>query len=71
MAIPPEDSGHWQCRACSSKRVTDRLLGVVGDVTEVRRLKCEDCGVVSHYDRKRGQPVMRSAEKFLWIPGTG
>lgn len=68
--MEPKETGRWQCRACSGKHVEDRLLGVVGEGTEVHRLKCEDCGAVSHYDRKRGQAAVRSAEKFLWIPDT-
>ena len=73
MEPQSKETDHWQCRACSGKRVTDRLLGVAGDVTEVRRLKCEDCGAVSHYDLKRGghRPSVRSTDHFLWIPGTG
>ena len=67
----PQETGHWQCRTCSGKHVEDQLLGVVGENTEVRRLKCVDCGTMHYYDRKRGQPLVRSAEKFLWIPETG
>lgn len=71
MEPQPKETGHWQCRACSSRRVEDRLLGMVGENTEVRRLKCTECGVMNYYDRKRGQPLVRSAEKFLWIPEIG
>lgn len=60
---------HWQCRACTTSSVQDRLLGVVADGTEVYRLTCEGCGAISHYDRKVGQkkPIMRPSETFLWI----
>ena len=68
MATSSDKVSSWQCRACSGQRVTDRLLGVVGQRLEIHRLVCEQCGAIGHYDRKPGQqqPMVRTGEDFLW-----
>ncbi len=69
MAAPLHEQGHWQCGTCSGTRVTDKLLGVVGQRVAVHRLSCEACGATGHYDRKPGhkEHIMRSPEHFRWI----
>jgi len=53
MAESPNPPG-WQCQVCKSRNVKDEQLSLVQQ-TEVHRLICRDCGVVSHYDRRVGQ----------------
>lgn len=68
MARRPE-AQRWQCQACRSFRVTDRLLGVVAETTEVHRLTCEDCKAVSHYDRAGNPPTASLAGRFRVVAG--
>ena len=60
--------GQWRCRQCSSIKVTDRLLAVVGQQMEVHRLSCESCRQVGHYDRNGvGTPQANLNRTFEWI----
>ena len=62
--------GYWQCRVCFGTHVSDRVLSQIGHTLEMRRLVCESCGAVSHYDLMVAvaAPTIRKLNgRFKWV----
>ncbi|MBI3319827.1 MAG: hypothetical protein HYZ89_04495 [Candidatus Omnitrophica bacterium] len=64
----------WQCQACSSTHVTDRVLATISNAFEIHRLICQRCGAVDHYDHRlaqqEGGPVQTVNGRFRRVAGS-